>query len=115
MLIKKMAYKTLYKDIIFIEGNEKNESNLGLVKYKKGLKLYNNQLKNLDDVKEQLYQQTKELGGNAVINFKYGQKSASWFKSIFLSLDDNVNWYGEGEAVILSNEDYNCFLSKLNK
>ncbi len=108
-----MAYKTLYKDIIFIEGYEEHIQNFGHIEYQKGLKLYNNQMKNLDDVKEQLAEKAKALGGNCIINFKYGQKNTSWFKSILLSYDDNVNWYGDGQVVLLPAERYKEIVEKL--
>lgn len=109
-----MAYKSVYKGIIFIEGQEEFIQNFGPVEYKKGASLYNNQLKNLDDVKDQLAEKTRALGGNAVIYFKYGQKSTSWLRSLFLSLDDNVNWYGDGQAVLLSVDKYKEIIEKLN-
>lgn len=107
-----MAYKSLYNGIIFIEGHEDYIKNLGKVEYKKD-KLYNNQLKNLDDVKEQLSCKAKNAGGNAVINFKYGQKNTSWLRSLILSLDDNVNWYGEGEIVLIDEFKYNEIVEKI--
>lgn len=109
-----MAYKSVYNGVIFIEGNESYEQKLGFVEYKKGFGVYDNQLKNLDDVKRQLADKAKSLGGNCIINFKYGQKNTSWFRSILLALDDNINWYGTGEAVCISKEKYNEIINELN-
>ena len=108
-----MAYTSLYKDIIFIEGDEPTAQILGQVEYKK-LFSYNAQIKTLDCVKDQLVEKTVALGGNAVIQFKYGQKSSGWFKSSLLALDDNIKWYGNGVAAILPEETRNKILFKLN-
>ena len=107
-----MAYKSIYKNIIFIEGHEDYVKNLGTIEYKKG-GFFNNQLKNLDNVKEQLAYKAKQLGGNAVVNFKYGQKNKSWFRSLLLSIDDDINWYGYGEVVVLDYNKYKELFEKL--
>ena len=54
------------------------------------------QLRNLDDVKDILVKKVKAAGGNALVGFTYGQRQASFWKSIF-SLDD-VIWWGKGKA-----------------
>ena len=107
-----MAYKSLYKDIIFIEGEFEDCKKLGPVEYKKD-KFYNNQLQNLDNVKEQLVRKAQELGGNAIINFKYGQKNTTWFRSMLLSFDDNVNWYGSGEVVVIEQDTYDEIVKEI--
>ena len=107
-----MPYKSVYNDVIFIEGNSEFVKSLGQVEYKKD-KLYNNQLQNIDNVKEQLSRKAKELGGNAIINFKYGQKSTTWFRSMLLAFDDNVNWFGNGEVVVLDDAAYQEILNQL--
>ena len=55
------------------------------------------------------------LGGNAVVNFQYGQKSSGWFKSMLLSLDDNIKWHGSGMAAIIPEDVKMQILEKLNK
>ena len=107
-----MAYKSLHKGIIFVEGHEDYIKHLGSVVYKKE-SFYNNQLKNLDNVKEQLANKATAMGGNAIINFTYGQKNTSWFRAALLALDDNVNWFGEGEAVILDGDRYRAIVEKI--
>ena len=109
-----MAYTSLYKGFIFIEGNEPSAKLLGKVEYKKAFS-YNAQLKTLDVVKEQLMEKAQALGANAVVNFTYGQKSSGWFKSSLLALDDNIKWYGDGMAAILPIEKVQEILEKLNK
>ena len=109
-----MAYTFVYKGIIFIEGVAQTAKILGKVEYKK-LFSFNSQIQTLDCVKDQLVEQTIAMGGNAVIDFKYGQKSSGWFKSSLFSLDDNIKWYGNGLAAILPEETRNEILKKLNK
>lgn len=109
-----MAYTSIYKGIIFIEGFEPSAKVLKDIEYKK-LFSFNSQIQTLDCVKEQLIEQTIALGGNAVINFKYGQKSSGWFKSALFSLDDNIKWYGSGTAAIIPEEVKMQILEKLQK
>ena len=106
-----MAYTSLLNGILFIEGAYPYERDFGAVEYKKNF--YNQQQKNLRDIKEQLAEKAKELGANAIINFKYGQKSSSWFRAALLALDDNVNWFGNGQAVKISETSYNALLEKI--
>ncbi len=109
-----MAYTSIYKGIFFIEGIEQTAKILGQVEYKKAFS-FNSQIQTLDCVKDQLVEKTIALGGNAVVNFKYGQKSSGWFKSSLFSLDDNIKWYGDGLAAILPEETRNKIIEKLNK
>ena len=109
-----MAYTSIYKGIIFIEGAEPSAKILGQVEYKK-LFSFNSQIQTLDCVKDQLVEKTIALGGNAIVNFKYGQKSSGWFKSSLFSLDDNIKWYGNGLAAILPEETRKKIFEKLNK
>ena len=100
-----MAYKTVYDDVIFIEGTDSRVAVKGKVKYKYGL--FNSQLKDLNSVKASLASQAKFQRCNCIVEFKYGQKS-SW-----LSLDD-TKWFGEGKCGILSDEDYNSIVNEIN-
>lgn len=92
-----MAYMSMYKGIVFIEGREPSATILGDVEYKK-LFSFNSQIQTLNDVKDQLVEQVIALGGNAVVDFIYGQKSSGWFTSSLFGLDDNIKWYGRGKA-----------------
>ena len=98
-----MAYISIYKGFIFIEGYEPTAKTLGKVEYKKNFS-FNSQLQTLDCVKDQLIEKTIKMGGNAVVDFQYGQKSSGWFKSSLFSLDDNIKWYGSGTAALLPQE-----------
>ncbi len=57
------------------------------------------QLTSLESLKKAMAARVKQLGGNCVICFEYGQKQASFFHSIF-SLDD-VYWQGKGIVAIV--------------
>ena len=106
-----MAYKTVFEGVVFVEGDEPYVQSLGPVRYVKD-GFYNQQLKNLDMVKHQMADKAKKLGANAIVGFKYGQKSAGWFRAALLSLDDNINWYGEGVAVRIDETRYNEILKE---
>lgn len=95
-----MAYVTVHKGVAFIEGHDPNAKIIGPVEYRKA-GFYNQQLKGLDIVKDQLADKAIAMGGNAIMNFQYGQKSTSWFRSMLLSYDDNINWYGTGVVVVI--------------
>ena len=98
-----MAYISIYRGIFFVEGNEPQAQPLGYIQFEKG-HTFNAQLKSLDRVKDQLVEKVLALGGNAVVNFNYGQKSAGWFESFLFSLDDIVRWYGNGTAAFIPEE-----------
>lgn len=100
-----MAYKSVTDGIIFVEGSLDSAHKIGRIEYSKG-SFYNQQLKNLSDIKRQLADKAKSMGANAIIEFTYGQKSTSWFKATLLSLDDNINWYANGIAVRIDNALY---------
>lgn len=102
-----MGYSTVYKDFIFVEGDEIFERSLGVVKSDLSF-TFGAQLKNLNDVKESLMIQSKALGANALIQFKYGQKSR------WLAIDD-VAFYGEGIAVVMNEEMISNILEKIKK
>jgi hypothetical protein len=57
------------------------------------------QLKNLEDVKQLMAKEVMLVGGNAVIEFNYGQKSVGFWRSLFDR--DDVNWYGEGRIAVV--------------
>lgn len=107
-----MAYKSLFDGVIFIEGSEYCGRVLGNVEYEKD-SFYNNQLKNLDNVKAQLAHKAKQMGANVIADFKYGQKNTSWFRSFLLAFDDNINWYGSGVAIKLEDNKYTEYLEQI--
>ena len=56
------------------------------------------QPRTLDDVKNEMAKLAKAYGGNAVMNFRYGQRHGSFLRVIMMQ--DEVYWYGTGDAVI---------------
>lgn len=98
-----MAYKSIYNDIIFIEGEDNRVKVKGNVSYNYGS--IGSQLRSLKEVKKSLALQAKSRGCNCIVEFKYGQK-ASWF-----SLDD-TKWYGNGKCGILADDDYNKIINE---
>lgn len=100
-----MAYTSLFNNIIFIEGDCENVSYKATLEYEKG-SWFNQQFKNLDHIKFQFAEKAKNVGANAVINFKYGQKTTSFWKAMLFATDDNVNWYGSGTAVLIPEDKY---------
>jgi hypothetical protein len=62
-------------------------------------KLTSARSKNFDDVKRLMAQQARETGGNAVVDFKYGPKSAGFWRSL-IDCDD-VHWCWEGKIAFV--------------
>ncbi|MBR6033794.1 MAG: hypothetical protein IKP28_03535 [Clostridia bacterium] len=100
-----MAYKTVYDNVIFIEGPDNRVSIKGKITYTYGS--FGSQLKGLNSVKASLAHQAKFKNCNCIVDFNYGQKS-SW-----LSLDD-TKWYGDGKCGVLSKEDYDSIINEIN-
>ena len=92
------GYSTIFEDIIFIEGIETNLKTLEKIECDLSFKI-GAQLKNLNDVKRDLATKAHNIGANAILDFKYGQK-IRW-----LAIDD-VAYYGSGIAAILSPVKY---------
>ena len=85
-----MPYTTKFEGIYFIEGFVKEFQEISLIKSDLSFK-FGAQLKNLNDVKQDLARKAKSIGANAVLDFKYGQKSR------WLAIDD-VAFFGSGIA-----------------
>lgn len=100
-----MAYKSLYNNIIFIEGSDSRVEIKGTVTYTYGS--FGSQLKGLNSVKDSLAKQAIAKKCNCIVDFQYGQKS-SWF-----SLDD-TKWYGSGKCGILSEDNYKSIFDEIN-
>ncbi len=56
---------------------------------------------NLSEVKKLLADKVRLRGGNALMNFKYGQKKHEWWDLVFTFKWDTESWHGEGDAVKL--------------
>jgi hypothetical protein len=59
---------------------------------------FQGQLKSLNDVKKKMAKEIRKSGGNALVNFKYGQKSSFW--SSIGSWDD-MSWQGSGDIAVV--------------
>ena len=92
-------YTTNFNGITFIEGRPDCARLLGPVRIEIGGVLTSSQLKNLDDVKRIMVDRARSAGGNAIVDFKYGQKSVGFWRSLIDR--DDVRWYGEGQIAIL--------------
>lgn len=93
-------FETTHKGIRFIEGRPNRVKVLGPVSIEIGGILTSAQLKTLDDVKDLMASEARQCGANAIIDFKYGQRSVGFWA--FLFQRDDVNWYGTGSAAIVS-------------
>lgn len=110
-----MAYCSYYEEIIFVEGKCEYIESKGSIEFKRVEHNVKNELNGLNAVvKHQLADKAKALGCNAVINFKYGQAQSKSFKSIFLMADE-IDWYGSGEAVVISQEKKEEILEKIKR
>jgi hypothetical protein len=56
------------------------------------------QNKDLRHVKARLAKEVLRLGGNALIQFAYGQRGNPWWQSF--GAVDSEHWYGSGRAVV---------------
>lgn len=91
-----MGYETIYRDILFIEGKEPSAKIIAAVSSDLSFKI-GAQLKNLNNVKDDLINKALLYNANAIVEFTYGQKSR------WLAIDD-VAYYGKGYAAILPQE-----------
>lgn len=92
-------YTTELDGIRFVEGRPSNARIISPIEVRIGGIFGSAQLRNLDDVKRLMIERVRQMGGNAVIDFKYGQKSVGLFAAIFQR--DDVNWYGTGYVAVL--------------
>lgn len=91
---------TYHDGIAFYEGRPAQYETLGRIDTEIGGIIFSHsQSKTLKDVKEAMARSARGMGGNCIIDFKYGQKSVGWLRSL-VQLDD-VNWYGSGTVALL--------------
>lgn len=93
-------YTTIFEGIKFIEGCPSGARIIKPIRVEIGGIFTSAQLKNLDDVKRLMVGQVRAAGGNAVVDFKYGQRSVGFWRSLIDR--DDVHWYGEGKAALVS-------------
>lgn len=92
-------HSTVFDGITFLEGTPQRCQAIKSISIEIGGIVQQAQLKTLDDVKRQMAIEAKSAGGNAIVNFTYGQKSVGWFRALF-QLDD-INWYGNGTIAVI--------------
>lgn len=81
------------KGVYFVEGTVPGAKSFGSISSELNDLFSQSQLKSLDDLKERMSQLVRSRGGNAVVSFKYGQRSSFWKNILWM---DNVHWYGTG-------------------
>jgi len=92
-------YTTIFEGIKFVEGCPPTARIIKPVRVEIGGILTSAQLKNLDDVKRLMANQARAAGGNAIVDFKYGQRSVGFWRSLIDR--DDVHWYGEGKVAFV--------------
>jgi hypothetical protein len=100
------GYSTVFDGIIFVESMEPDSRILGKIACDLSFK-FGAQLKNLNDVKTDLAAKARGMGANAVLDFKYGQKSR------WLAIDD-VAYFGSGAAAVLPAYKYSEIINKIS-
>jgi len=90
-------YTTVFSGIVFVEGKHPEATPIQRIDVSIGG--FSAQLKSLDDVKAKMVEVAHQIGANAVVEFKYGQKSSWWS-------GDTVKWYGSGIAAKLPESTY---------
>ena len=93
-----MVRYTVVDGVAFVEGEVPPLRLIGPIQTEINGFFTSNQLKNLDDLQKKMAKTVCERGGNAILNFQYGQRSTFW-KSL-LGRDD-VFWYGSGQIAVL--------------
>jgi hypothetical protein len=93
------VYTSVFDSIRFVEGHPSGATIIGPVSIQIGGLIRSSQLRSLDDVKRLMAERAHAAGGNAVVDFRYGQRSVGFFASLFQR--DDVNWYGTGQVARL--------------
>jgi hypothetical protein len=102
-----MAFTTVFEDVVFVEGD--HHGAVRGPKAKSDLTYsFGAQLKSIRDIKHNLANQAKKKSFNAVLDFKYGQKSK------FFALD-NVGYWGEGVLANIPQREYSELCSKADQ
>lgn len=101
------GYPTIFNGIIFIEAPIYDAQRVAAVSADLSF-VFGAQLKNLNDIKNDLAYKAGSLGCNCVSEFKYGQKSR------WLAIDD-VAFFGSGVATRLSPQAYQQMVEYIQK
>jgi uncharacterized protein YbjQ (UPF0145 family) len=92
-------YTTIFVGVKFVEGRPASARIIKPIRVEIGGVLPSAQLKDLDDVKRLMVSEARKAGGNAVVEFKYGQRSVGFWRSLIDR--DDVHWYGTGSIAVL--------------
>jgi hypothetical protein len=92
-------YTTVFEGITFVERCPRSARIIGPIRVEVRRVLTSAQPKNRDDVKRLMADQTRAEGGNAIVDFKYGARSAGFWRSRLYRAD--VRWYGEGNVAVV--------------
>jgi hypothetical protein len=97
------VHYSIFEGVYFVEGKPTRARTLGPVVVEVGGVFHHAQLRTLNDVKRAMAAKVRMTAGNAIIDFKYGQRSVGFWKSLFHM--DDVTWYGSGQIAILAPAD----------
>jgi hypothetical protein len=61
----------------------------------------NRQNSNLGEIKKLMATEAMSINANAIVGFKYGQRTHKWWQQVFTFKWDSEAWFGEGNAVRL--------------
>lgn len=96
-MLDKKGFVTTYQNIVFVEGDY-SAKKLGFISVDLDF-CFGAHLKTLNDVKDKLVVKAIAMGANAIVMFRYGQKSR------WLAIDD-VYFWGEGVAALIPSDEY---------
>lgn len=85
---------TEFQGILFFEGIPSDAIKLEKIDTQIGGVFRNAQMASLNDIKVLMVAECKSKGGNAIVGFTYGQRSAGFWASI--ASRDDIRWYGSG-------------------
>lgn len=91
-------YSDLHKGVYFVEGIPSGTQRIKAISTRIDGCFSGAQLQSLDNIKDIMATEVRRYGGNAVVNFKYAQKSSFWRSLI--SLDD-VRWEASGSIATI--------------
>lgn len=97
-----MVHWSKFDDVYFVEGSLPGAELRGEISEELNGVFSQSQLKSLDDVKRAMLATVQRSHGNAVLNFKYGQRSSFW-KSLWGM--DNVHWFATGTVAVINPDD----------
>jgi hypothetical protein len=86
-------FVTRHAGIYFVEGRPSSLRPIAPLESEIASLIGSNQSKGLHDLKEKMAAEARNMGGNCVADFRYGQRSSFWRSLI---ARDDVTWHGSG-------------------